>query len=261
MVFKDGVVDAVRVRVEDLTVVLPREHHKPRSIKEVLIGRERRSETFTVLDSVSFSLTSGATMGVIGRNGAGKTTLLRAIAGIIPPTHGRVVTREPVAPLIELGAGFDPELDATENVFLYGSLLGMSRRWLKSSCDAVFEFAGLGEARRVPLRNFSTGMIARLGFAVATVCRPHVLLVDEVLAVGDAEFRERCLGRIAELRREGTAVVLVSHDLELVRQQADFAIALDKGRVMAEGAPGEVVASYLTMGSKGQHGVRGQGLG
>ena len=206
--------------------------------------RAVRPQWIHVLADVSFSVQPGELFAVIGRNGAGKTTLLRALAGIVPAETGSVRVRGTVAPLIELGAGFDPELTGAENVLLYGALLGMKPAALKRSMDDIFDFAGVGFAADAPLKTYSSGMTARLGFAVATAVRPDVLLIDEVLAVGDEAFRVQCRRRIDELRNAGSAVVLVTHDLDVAAREATRAAVLDQGRVCALGAAMQAVAEY-----------------
>jgi len=203
-----------------------------------------RPQWIHVLADVSFTVDPGELFAVIGRNGAGKTTLLRALAGIVPAETGSVRVRGMVAPLIELGAGFDPELTGTENVLLYGALLGMRQAALKRLMDDIFDFAGVGFAADAPLKTYSSGMTARLGFAVATAVRPDVLLIDEVLAVGDEAFRVQCRRRIDELRNSGSAVVLVTHDLDVVAREATRVAVLDQGRVCALGGAMQAVSEY-----------------
>jgi ABC-type polysaccharide/polyol phosphate transport system ATPase subunit len=181
---------------------------------------------------------------VLGPTGAGKTTLLRVLSGIVPPAAGQVRVEGRIAPLIDLGAGFDPELTGDENVALYGSILGLTRAELRRRRVEIFEFAGLADVADVPVKAYSAGMVARLGFAVATCVPPGVLLVDEVLAVGDEAFRRRCFGRIAILQAAGTAIVLVTHDLGLAETWASRALHLDAGRQVAFGAAVDVVAGY-----------------
>jgi ABC-type polysaccharide/polyol phosphate transport system ATPase subunit len=240
---------APSVSVRGLDVVLLQERRAVRSLREYVIRRLHGERLHTmarvqVLKGVSMSVSPGSTFGVIGANGAGKTTLLRVLAGIIPPSGGDVCVRGRVAPLIDLGAGFDPELTGVENVLLFGSLLGVSAHDLRLEMDAIAEFAGLRAMLDVAVKHYSTGMIARLGFSVATAARPSVLLVDEVLAVGDEEFRSRCAARIRDLRLGGCAVVLVSHDLELVRREADECVLLRDGAVAVAGSPSEAVREY-----------------
>jgi ABC-type polysaccharide/polyol phosphate transport system ATPase subunit len=240
---------APSVSVRGLDVVLLREQRPVRSLREYAIRRARGERLHTmariqVLQNVSMEVAPGSTFAVIGANGAGKTTLLRVLAGIVPPSAGEVAVRGRVAPLIDLGAGFDSELTGAENVLLFGSLLGVPARELRYGMETIAEFAGLRDLLDVPVKHYSTGMIARLGFSVATAARPSVLLVDEVLAVGDEEFRSRCAARIRDLRREGCAVVLVSHDLDLVRREADECVLLRGGTVAAAGSPAEVAREY-----------------
>lgn len=241
-----GVGPAVSVR--GLRVRLRRERHRIRSLREYVVetakGRRVPAEWFDALAGVDCRVETGALLAVIGANGAGKTTLLRALAGIVPAAGGGIAVRGRVAPLLELGAAFDPELTGRENVFLFGVLLGRRRAELRLAYDSIVEFSGLADSMDIAIKNYSTGMVARLGFAVATACHPDVLLVDEVLAVGDEGFRARCSRRIAELRAAGTAIVLVSHDLALVEREADRVLWLEAGRVVAEGPASEIVARY-----------------
>lgn len=198
----------------------------------------------TVLSDVSFRVCRGQLFAVIGANGAGKTTLLRVLAGIVPPSAGDVEVHGSLAPLIELGGGFDPELTGLENVELFGALLGLRLQRVREEMPAIVAFSGVGDAIDVAVKSYSAGMVARLAFATATAASPDVLLVDEVLAVGDEEFRSRCVGRIDALRAGGSSVVLVSHDLDLVEREADVALCLERGRVAAIGEPRDVVAAY-----------------
>ncbi len=236
------------VAVEDLSVRLRHESDRLRSLRELFVrslsGTPAASRWIDVLRGVSFRVARGELFAILGPNGAGKTTLLRALAGIIPAVSGAVRVNGRVAPLIDLGAGFDPELTGGENIELYGTLLGRRRAWLRARRDAIVAFSGLGDALDVPLRNYSSGMVARLGFSVATATEPDVLLVDEVLAVGDEAFRSLCLERIESLRSSGTAVVLVSHDLALVEKLGERALLLEQGRVREIGEPKQVVARY-----------------
>ena len=237
------------VIVERLSVVLRREHHGARSLRELAVRRAWRepfaqAERVQVLTDVSFTVAAGSMLAVIGPNGAGKTTLLRTLAGVIPPSVGRVRVAGRIAPLIDLGAGFDPELTGMENTLLLGSLLGMPLAQLRRDLDEIAAFAGVGDVLDVPVKHYSTGMAVRLGFAVATAARPDVLIVDEVLAVGDEEFRARCAERIRNLRDGGTAVVLASHDLGLVEREASECLLLDRGAVRAAGPPEEAVQCY-----------------
>ena len=218
------------------------------SLRDTLVrlvrGRQAQGEALQALDDVSLHVAPGEILGVVGDNGAGKSTLLKIIARITPPDRGRVVVRGRLSSLIEIGAGFHPELTGRENVLLHGSILGLPRRVLKHSLAAIAAFAGLEGAMDTPVKYFSTGMYARLGFAVAVHADPRVLLVDEVLSVGDQGFRAACYERIHALQASGTAILFVSHDLPAVASLCDRAVHLAAGRVVREGAAAAVVASY-----------------
>jgi ABC-type polysaccharide/polyol phosphate transport system ATPase subunit len=188
-------------------------------------------------------------VGVVGRNGSGKSTLLKVIARVLRPTSGRVWVKGRVAPLLELGGGFHPELTGRENVYLNGTLLGRTRREIAERFDWIVDFAELWDFIDAPLRTYSTGMVARLGFAVATAWEPEVLLVDEVLAVGDQGFQKKCQARLAEFRRAGATILLVSHSPELVRGLCGRALWLDGGRVRALGPTDRVTESYSLLSS------------
>ncbi|HET7453832.1 MAG TPA: ABC transporter ATP-binding protein, partial [Thermoanaerobaculia bacterium] len=195
----------------------------------VLHGFAGKADVIPALSEVTFSVAPGETIGVVGENGSGKSTLLKILAGIHAPTSGRVATRGRVAALIELGAGFHPEISARENIEINGMLLGLSRREIAARLDAIVDFAGIAEFLDEPVRTFSSGMIVRLGFAVAAHADPEILLVDEVLSVGDEQFTHRCLERIADFQREGRTIVVVTHDLELVVSTARRALRLSGG--------------------------------
>jgi len=213
-------------------------------VRLVARGAVEPTERVRALDDVSFDVQAGETLGVVGDNGAGKSTLLKILARITPPDRGRVEVRGRLSSLIEIGAGFHPELTGSENVLLHGSILGLSRRVLRDALGEIAEFAGLDGAMDTPVKFFSTGMYARLGFAVAVHATPRVLLVDEVLSVGDVSFRERCYDRIRTMKAAGTAILFVSHDLRAVRTICDRAVQLAHGQVVAEGAPETVVGAY-----------------
>ena len=201
-------------------------------------------EGFVALDGVSFTVEPGEAVAVIGPNGAGKSTLLKLISGILRPTSGTVEVEGRVTALIELGAGFHPEITGRENALINGMLLGLSRREIEARMDEIAAFAGIGEFFDLPVKTYSSGMYVRLGFAVAVLADPDILLVDEVLAVGDEAFTRRCLDRIARLRRDGVTMVIVSHDLDLVSQVADRAVYLEGGKVGMIGPVDAVVARY-----------------
>lgn len=234
------------VQVTDLTVRYYVAEDRIRSFKEFALHYVRhglRRREIIALDSVSFSVSAGEVFGVIGRNGAGKSTLLKVLSRVVTPTEGRVVVRGKVAPLLELGAGFHPDLSGRENIFLNGALLGYGRGVLQANFDRILEFSELEDFVDVPLRNYSSGMTARLGFSIATLFRPDILILDEILAVGDAGFQERCLRRIEAFREQGSTVLLVSHDLDLVKTFCDHAVWIEQGKVAAAGDPADVVGS------------------
>ena len=213
--------------------------------------RARAGRDFWALRDVSFALDEGDVLGVIGRNGAGKSTLLKILGRITAPTEGVSRTRGRVGSLLEVGTGFHPELSGRENVFLNGSILGMPRRETARRFDEIVAFAGVEAFLDTPLKRYSTGMELRLAFAVAAHLQPPILIVDEVLAVGDAEFQQRCLGTMSELGRSGRTVVFVSHDLGAVQQLCPRTVWLDDGRVRAHGRTSEVIERYLESGLAG----------
>jgi len=196
------------------------------------------------LRDVSLAVPRGATVGIIGRNGSGKSTLVRIIAGIYTPDAGRVSAEGRVSALIELGAGFHPEFTGRENVYINGIILGLSKKEIARRFDEIVHFAGLEEFIDSPVRTYSSGMYMRLGFSVAVHVDPDILLVDEVLAVGDEAFVRKCLEKMDEFKRQGKTIVVAGHDLLLVERWCDAAILLEEGRVTAEGCPPEVVAAY-----------------
>jgi ABC-type polysaccharide/polyol phosphate transport system ATPase subunit len=222
-------------------------HGGVRSMKEYLLQAVRgqlRFDDFWALEDINLRVGRGERVGVIGRNGAGKSTLLQVIAGVLPPTTGSVAVHGRVAPLLQLGAGFDPELSGRENVYLNGALLGMRRAQIKSRFDAIVEFAELAEFIDAPLRTYSTGMAARLGFAVAAECQPDVLLLDEVLSVGDEAFQEKCVRRLREFTVRGVTMVIVTHSSEFVIRECTRGVWIQDKRIAADGDPGDVVDGY-----------------
>jgi len=211
-----------------------------------LISSLRPDETFTALDDVSLTVPRGRTLGVIGLNGSGKSTLLKLVAGITKPSTGTVRVEGRISALIELGAGFHPEISGRENVFINGIMLGLSKREVAQRFDEIVDFAEMGEFIDAPVKTYSSGMYMRLGFAVAIHVDPDVLLVDEVLAVGDEGFTHKCLDKFAEFRRRNKTILLVTHSLNLVERFCDEALWLDAGRAMDHGDPKRVIGSYLT---------------
>jgi ABC-type polysaccharide/polyol phosphate transport system ATPase subunit len=214
-------------------------------LKGSLIRDLQPDETFPALRGVSFTVPKGCTYGVIGRNGSGKSTLLKCVAGITRPNEGHIHVDGRISALIELGAGFHPEISGRENVFINGIMLGLSKREIQRRFDEIVEFAELKDFIDAPVKTYSSGMYMRLGFAVAIHVDPEVLLIDEVLAVGDQAFTVKCLDKFAEFRRRNKSILLVTHSLDLVEKFCDRALWLDKGKTLAEGEPRRVVASYL----------------
>ena len=241
-----------RIRIDRLSVRLDLQKERVMSVREYVIRRVRGerfpSEPFWPLHDVSFTVALGESFGIIGRNGAGKSTLLKVIAGVVPPTHGEVAVRGRLSPLLELGAGFDMELTGRENIHLYGTLLGFRRRHLHARVAAIAEFAELTAFLDVPLKNYSAGMVARLAFAIATDSDPEILIVDEVLSVGDAQFQRKCEQRMAEFRARGVTVLLVTHSMDLLTATCSRALLLERGRMTALGRAVEVAERYTRGG-------------
>ncbi len=222
-------------------------YDRPATLREAFVRVFRRSSDvhdFEALKGVSFQVSAGETLGIIGRNGSGKSTILKIIARVYQPTAGIVEVNGRISPLIELGAGFDQELTGRENVFLAAALMGLDSADTKARLDAILAFAELGEFIDAPVRQYSSGMFARLGFAVATEIDPDILLVDEVLAVGDEDFQHKCLERMNNFHRQSKAIVFVSHDMSSVQRLCDRVLLLDHGQVLAEGPPEPVIARY-----------------
>lgn len=235
-----------------------------RTLKSALVERSltrglHGDEIIQALNDVSFTVARGEAFGVIGGNGSGKSTLLKLLAGILNPTSGEIVVDGRVAALIELGAGFHPEISGRENVFINGAVLGMSRREIEARYDAIVEFSGLRDFMEEPVKSYSSGMYVRLGFAVAVHTDPEVLLVDEVLAVGDEAFSHRCLRRIEELLAAGKTVLFVSHSLDLVERLCDRVLWLEKGRPQEVGPPRRVIDAYRQAVAAEEGRIHGEG--
>jgi ABC-type polysaccharide/polyol phosphate transport system ATPase subunit len=216
-----------------------------------LIKRQVRIRDFKALSNVSLQINEGEIIGIIGRNGAGKSTLLKVVSRVLIPTQGRVRLRGWVSPLLELGAGFHPELTGRENIFLNGTLLGKKRRELETKLDQIIEFADLDSFIDSPMRTYSSGMIARLGFSIATTWKPDILILDEILSVGDENFRNKCRIRIDSYQKLGTTTLLVSHNSNNIETMCSRAVWLDHGVVKADGAVKDVVALYRQSQSSG----------
>jgi ABC-2 type transport system ATP-binding protein/lipopolysaccharide transport system ATP-binding protein len=209
-----------------------------------LLKRQVQMRTFWALNGVSLDVYRGEVFGLVGNNGAGKSTLLKVVARVLRPTKGRVIVRGRVAPLLELGAGFHPELTGKENIFLNSALLGFSHRETMEKFDQIVDFSELGEFINAPIRTYSTGMYARLGFSVATAKEPDVLIVDEILGVGDENFQKKCQTRIEAFRQHGAAILLVSHDMATVKKMCQRGAWLDHGVVKTIGEPDQVIQAY-----------------
>jgi ABC-type polysaccharide/polyol phosphate transport system ATPase subunit len=214
--------------------------------------RPRPHERLRVLDDVSFELCRGESLGLMGRNGCGKSTLLKIVSGIYPADAGRVAVRAPVTPILELGVGWNPDLDAIDNIELLGTVMGLTLRELRGATTEILEFAGLERFANLELRHYSSGMAARLAYAVAFRAVRDVLILDEIFAVGDAEFKERCQTRYREMHRAGHSMLLVSHDPRTVAGFCDRALLLDGGRIVMAGAAAAVAERYVSLLTTGQ---------
>ena len=235
------------IEVSDVTMRFRLNNDKIMSLKEFVTTALRGKlefQEFTALSDVSFTVQAGETLGLIGRNGAGKSTMLKIISGILKPTKGRVVCRGNVVPMLELGSGFDFDLTGKENIFLNGAILGYSEEFLKAKFDEIVAFSELGQFIDVPIRNYSSGMLARLAFSVATVVNPEILIVDEILSVGDAAFQEKSKRRMLELMGGGTTVLFVSHSLEQIREMCSHVVWLEHGQVKAAGETEQICDLY-----------------
>ena len=234
---------------------------RPTNLKEKVTHRSRgsRGEDFWALRDVSLEIPRGSTYGLIGHNGSGKSTLLKLIAGIHRPTSGTITAHGRVSAMLELGAGFHPELSGRDNVFLNGSILGLTRKQISAAMDDIVEFSGIGDFIDVPVKVYSSGMYVRLGFSIAANLDPELLIIDEIIAVGDEEFQRRCFDRLYELRRKGTTIVFVSHSLALIQTLCDRVAWLEHGRLRAEGSAFEVVDQYVAQVNAAESDRLGQG--
>ena len=237
------------IEVKNATVRFNKSAESISGLKEYIIKmlkRELMFQEFLALKNINFTVKRGDSWGLIGKNGSGKSTLLKLISGIIRPYQGNVTVNGSISPLIELGAGFDPELTARENIFLNGALLGYSKRFIESHFQEIVDFAELNDFIDVPIKNFSSGMSARLGFAIATVQKPDILIVDEVLAVGDFSFQQKCKERMENLLSNGTTLLFVSHSIEQVKELCSNAIWINNGEVRAIGDTYSVSQEYIS---------------
>lgn len=238
------------IKLENITMEFNLHKEKLDSVKEYfikLVKRDIKKDSFKALDDVSFTVNKGDRVGVLGLNGAGKSTLMKVIAGVFEPTSGRVSKEGVIAPMIELGAGFDNQYTGAENIYLYGAVLGHSRKYMEQRFEEIVEFSELKEFIDVPLKNYSSGMRARLGFSIATMVKPDILILDEVLSVGDAKFKKKSEEKLKSMMNENTTVIFVSHNLGQVRRICNKAMILEKGRMIAYGDIEEVAAKYEEM--------------
>jgi len=235
------------IKVENVKMKFNLSKEKTDNLKEYVIKfikRELQYQPFWALKGVSFEVNKGDKFGIIGLNGAGKSTLLKLIAGVMKPTEGKIWVKGSMVPLLEMGAGFDPDYTGRENIFLKGALLGYTRRFLEEKFDEIVEFSELEEFIDVPLKNYSSGMKARLAFSIATMVEPEILIIDEVLSVGDAKFQEKSREKMNSLLDEDATVLFVSHSTQQVRNICNRAIWLDKGKLITQGPVDEVCDAY-----------------
>lgn len=220
------------------------------SAKEYFIKRIKKQikyDSFFALRDVSFQVGKGDRLGILGLNGAGKSTLMKVIAGIYKPTSGRVERKGIIAPMIELGAGFDRQYTGGENIYLYGAVLGHSRQFMKEKYEEIVEFSELGDFIDVPLKNYSSGMRTRLGFSIATILQPDILILDEILSVGDAKFRKKSEKKLVDMMDTGVTVLFVSHNIEQVKKICNKGIIMDKGKLAAYGCIDDITCQYMEM--------------
>ncbi|MFQ7183493.1 Teichoic acids export ATP-binding protein TagH [Hungatella hathewayi] len=235
------------IKVSNLSMMFNKSSEKIDSLKEYVIKLTKHQlmfEEFWALQNISFEIPKGEAVGIVGLNGSGKSTLLKTIAKVLKPTKGSVDVSGTIAPLIELGAGFDSNLSARENIFLNGAVLGYNRAQMREKFESIMDFAELWDFVDVPIKNFSSGMVARLGFSIATSNIPDILIVDEILGVGDFKFQKKCEERMGKIIDHGATIVFVSHSIEQVQQVCSRAIWLEKGRLVMDGPVEEVCNKY-----------------
>ncbi|MBQ2928160.1 MAG: ABC transporter ATP-binding protein [Oscillospiraceae bacterium] len=238
----------IMVDVNHVTIRFNLASQRVDNLKEYVIKmmkKELMFQEFLAVKDVSFQVRAGEAWGLIGTNGSGKSTLLKAISGIMKPYKGSIAVNGSIAPLIELGAGFDPECTARENIFLNGCVLGHSRKFMEDHFDEIVDFAEIHNFLDSPVKNFSSGMRARLGFSIATMIRPQILIVDEVLSVGDYKFKQKCMKRMEQLLKNGTTLLYVSHNIDEVRRLCDHAIWIEKGVTRMQGDVNTVCDAYM----------------
>lgn len=235
------------LKVDNVGVQFRMNTEKVDSLKEYaikLFRRELRYSEFWALKDISFQVEKGQRLGILGLNGAGKSTLLKVIAGVLKPTVGKVTKYGTIVPLLELGAGFDKQYTGAENIYLYGAVLGYSKTFIDQKFKEIVEFSELGDFINVPIKNYSSGMKARLGFSIATVVEPEILILDEVLSVGDAKFRKKSEAKIKSMFEKDITVLFVSHNLAQVRRLCDHAVIIERGRLVAQGEVARVCDLY-----------------
>ena len=243
------------IEVKNVTMRFNMSKERVDSLKEYLIKlvkHQLKFEEFIALNNVSLSIKKGEVVGIVGLNGSGKSTLLKVISGILSPSSGSAAISGSISPLIELGAGFDFDLTARENVFLNGSVLGFSKETMTEKMDEIIDFAELRDFMDVAIKNVSSGMVARLGFSIATITRPDILIVDEILAVGDFLFQQKCEKRISEMMSGGTTVIIVSHSIEQIERLCSRVIWLEKGNIIMDGPTQEVCDLYKEKAGNGK---------
>ena len=241
------------VELRDVEMHFNMSKEKLESLKEYFLKLAKRQlmfEDFVALDYITFDIKKGDVFGIVGLNGSGKSTTLKIISGILQPTKGTVKVNGVIAPLIELGAGFDMELTARENIYLNGSVLGYSKKFMDSKFDEIVEFSELKEFLDVPMKNYSSGMVARIGFAIATVTTPDILIVDEILAVGDFLFQQKCEDRINKMMNDDTTVIIVSHSIEQIERLCKHCMWLEKGKIKMIGDTETVCELYRHSGQQ-----------
>lgn len=235
------------IQVRDVSMHFNLMEEKVDSIKEYVVKLLKGKllyNDFIALNHISFDVQKGDILGFIGFNGAGKSTLLKILAGVLTPTTGSVTVKGTIAPLIEVGAGFDPELTARENIYLNGAILGYSKAFIEQKFDSIIDFAELKDFVNVPVKNFSSGMYARLGFSIATAVQPDILIVDEVLSVGDFRFQQKCEERIHKMIKEGVTILLVSHDIDMIERLCNKVLWLDHGEMKDMGKTQDICERY-----------------
>ncbi len=236
------------IRIKNISMKFNMDIEKDFSIKQAFInlltGKKKKNEYFWALKNVSFEVKQGDVVGLIGSNGAGKSTLLKVVSGVMKPTSGKVEVDGVISPMIELGAGFDQNLTARENIYLNGAILGYSKKFLDSKFDEIVEFSELKDFLDVPVKNFSSGMTAKLAFSIATIVDPEILIVDEILSVGDLRFQEKSKNKMMEMIKGGTTVLYVSHSLESIKDLCNKVVWLDHGQVVKMGDTKEICDEY-----------------